>query len=123
MNAFEKLVQIMQYRRISYQRLSEMVPMGKDGLHKAIKNKTLSVEMLQHICTALGRFDAATAGTSYHQGNGLQFAAITDLCEILNTCAAQLAAAFAARTIYHSRHTCLAHQRRVQELHGYILGL
>lgn len=43
MNAFEKLVQIMQYRRISYQRLSEMVPMGKDGLHKAIKNKTLSV--------------------------------------------------------------------------------
>lgn len=36
----------MQYRRISYQRLSEMVPMGKDGLHKAIKNKTLSVEML-----------------------------------------------------------------------------
>lgn len=72
---------------------------------------------------ALGRFDAATTGGTAYQGDALKFNAITDLCELLQDCAGKLAAIFAARTIYHSRHTCLAHQRRVQELHGYVLAL
>lgn len=77
----------------------------------------------RNLVRALARFDAATGGATPYQGDSLKFGAVLDLCEILQETAGQLAQVFALRTIYHSRHTCLAHQRRVQELHGYVLAL
>lgn len=43
----------MHYRRISYATLAQLIDMSPTGLHRAVKNKTMSVATLQRICDVL----------------------------------------------------------------------
>lgn len=43
----------MHYRRIFYATLAQLIDMSPTGLHRAVKNKTMSVATLQRICDVL----------------------------------------------------------------------